>query len=182
MRVIVISLLILCGGISYAQTTNPVGPRHIEDKVLKKVLLVLEYESLDSLDIDFSQRSITDKQVKDFIKDENKNLKENNKLLENTFKKYYLYKYKLVTSRELADLDKKEYPYVLKRTPIKVVKNGKSLDKGAFTYSYFFYNRIRDKKYADINIYSENRWSSLKILVQELGDYLQSREYEMLYE
>ena len=164
--------------LSMAQGNVPVNGRHISGEVVNYTLLVVEYEKMDSTSVAFSQRSISDDQVKEFVKEENKHIDGYNKKLYEYFKKYYKYNFQLVPEKKLDYVDKVKYPFVLMHTAIKIVPNGKSADKGIFSYSYYFYDRINDKRLADINIHHANRWHSLKVILQELTDYLETQAIE----
>lgn len=176
----VFTVILFFGGalLSMAQGNVPVNGRHINSDVVNYTLLVVEYEKMDSTSVAFSQRSISDSQVKAFVEEENKHIEDYNKKLFEYFKKYYKYNFQLVPEKKLDYVDKVKYPYVLMHTAIKIVPNSKPADKGHFSYSYSFYDRINDKRLADINIHHANRWHSLKVILQELTDYLESQTIE----
>lgn len=166
-------------GISQEQTI--ITSRHIGDNAYKQALLVLKYEPLDSNSVVF-KRGVSKAQLNDFVLKENKALRSNNKALSDVFKKHYIFDYRLISKDQLEKLDVKQYPYVLIQSPVKLVKNNKDAEKGTFTYSYYVFDRKKDKRLADINAISNDRWQALKVVVQELGIYLQEKEYQALYE
>ena len=175
----ILFLFISVCGVSQERTI--ISSRHIGDDAYKHPLLVMKYEILDSNSIVF-KRGVSKEQLEKFVLHENKALKSNNKDLKEVFKKHYIFDYKIISRDQFKILDVKTYPYVLIQSPVKLIKNNKDAEKGTFTYSYYIYDRAKDKRLADINAISNDRWQALKVVVQELGIYLQEKEYQALYE
>jgi len=157
-----------------AQFFTGINNRHVSPELKKTTLLVIKYQSEDTLDVIFNNAFVDKQEQQSFHNKINKSIEKLNGQLEKIFSKYD-YKVKFINEEDLENHDINEYRFVFNRYLVRQssIKNPK---KGYFTYTHYFKDRLTNKAYRDIELYSNNSMFVNKTIIKELNDYLATTE------
>lgn len=149
--------------------------KNVPSNLDEYTLLVEQFTPLNPNEKHFKNGDVNLKKQARFIKKYNQKVHKNNKKLNQKFRKYYNYDFKLVEIN--SSLDSNDFPYIFSRTLIFAsLSKSKKFDNGFFTFSHHIFNRQKNKQSRDINLYSRRYWHNVKIIILEMNDYLEGKD------